>query len=84
MESVAIRKQIAMKTPAVSRLHVVSRLIDELSKDLDRVEFLEDDIVDKRKFKDVQDLTTKAKAALTRTRDALAKSGGSVVAKGYK
>lgn len=84
MEHVAIRKQIAMKTPAVSRLHVLARLIDELSKDLDRVEFLEDDIVDKRKFKDVQDLTAKAKAALTRTRDALAKSGGAVVAKGYK
>ena len=80
----AVRGQIKMNTPAVSRLHVLSRLIDELDRDLDRVQLLEDEIVDKRKFKDAQELANKAKAALTRTRDALAKQGGSVVAKGYR
>ena len=76
--------RIKMKTPPVRRLHVIARLVDELGKDLDRVPFLKDDIVDKRKFKDAEDLANKAKTALTSTRDALAKHGGKVVAKGYK
>lgn len=80
----AIRKQLIMKTPPVSRLHVIARLADELARDLDRVQFLEDDIVDKRKFKDSVDLAKKAQAALVSLREALAKHGGKQVAKGYK
>lgn len=84
MDSGGIRTRVQMKTPAVSRLHVLANVIDELDKNLDRVEFLEADIVDRRKFQDVQDLAKKAKASLTKTRDALAKQGGSTIAKGYK
>lgn len=84
MATDAIRGQLRMKTPQASRLHVLARLIDELDKNLDQVEFLKDDIVDKRKYEEVMDLSETAQAALRRTRDSLAKHGGSTIAKGYK
>ncbi len=80
----AISKQISMRTPAVSRLHVLGRLIEELDKDLDRVTHLRGEVVDKRKYKELDDLVATARTRLTAVRDALAKNGGSVVAKGYK
>lgn len=78
------RKAVSLSSPAVSRLQVLARFIDELDQDLDRVPFVEDEIVDSKKYKDIVDQAAKAKAALKRTRDAIAKQGGSVVAKGYK
>jgi len=84
MKNPAMPVTLRMKTPQVSRLHLLAKLIDRLDRDLDRVEFLEDDIVDQRKFREVQDLTKKAKTKLTGTRDVLAKHGGSKVAEGYR
>lgn len=85
MQTETMRTQLRLvKTPAVSRLRVLGRLIDQLDRDLDRVSFLEDDIVDQRKFGEAQELAKIAKAQLTRTRDSLAAHGGSTIAKGYK
>lgn len=84
MATDAIRGQLGMKSPQVSRLHVMARLIDELDQNLDRVEFLKDDITDQRKYEEVQELAQTAQAALVRTRDSLAKNAGSTIAKGYK
>ena len=84
MKSDEIRTIRLTKTPAVSQLRLLGRLIDQMDRDLDRVEFLDDEVVNKRKFAEVQELAKKAKAQLTRTRDSLAKHGGSTIAKGYK
>lgn len=84
MKTDEIRTIRLTKTPAVSRLRLLGRLIDQLDRDLDRVEFLDDEIVDQQKFGEVQELAKMAKAKLTATRDSLAKHGGSTIAKGYK
>jgi len=85
MASVAeARKAVSLSSPAVARLRILAKFIDELDRDLDRVPFLEDDIVDSRRFQDIADQAKNAKAALKRTRDAIAEQGGGVVAKGYK
>ncbi|GGJ01607.1 hypothetical protein GCM10011581_43530 [Saccharopolyspora subtropica] len=75
---------LARNTPVVSRLEKIGDVIDELDRALDEVEFLEDDIVDKRAFQTAQDLAGKARAALTGVRDGIGKKGGPSVAKGYK
>jgi hypothetical protein len=84
MHTDEIRTIRLTKTPAVSRLRVLGRLIDQLDRELDRVAFLEDQIVDKRKYQEACALAKKAKARLSRTRDSIAKHGGSTIAKGYK
>lgn len=84
MKNPTMPVRLRMKTPQVSRLHLLARLIDRLDRDLDRVTFLEDDIVDRRKFAEAQELAKKAKASLSRTRDVVAKHGGSKVAEGYR
>lgn len=71
-------------TAAVNRLNKIADAIDELDKDLDRVEFLEDDIVDKRALKEAEDLAGKARAALSAVRGDIGKKGGSSVAKEYR
>ncbi len=75
---------ITMNTPPVTRLAILARQLDELTKDLDRVEFLEDEIVDKRKYKEATDLASTAKGRITGVRDTIASKGGENVAKGYK
>ncbi|GAB2655872.1 hypothetical protein GCM10027271_12970 [Saccharopolyspora gloriosae] len=77
-------KRVGPASAAVTRLEVLARFVDELDQDLGRVAFLEDDIVDARRFADIEDQAQQAQVALTRLRDALAAHGGAVVAKGYK
>lgn len=84
MQTNDIRAVRLTKTPAVSRLRLVGRLIDQLDRDLDRVQFLDDEIVNKRTFGEVQELVGLAQAQLTRIREGLAKHGGTTIAKGYK
>jgi hypothetical protein len=71
-------------TPAVNRLKKMGEVIDQLDQDLDRVEFLEDDIVNKKDLQTAEDLAGKVRAALRVVRDEIAKKGGPNVAKGYK
>ncbi|MER7116606.1 hypothetical protein ACWGPQ_12555 [Saccharomonospora azurea] len=71
-------------TPAVQRLKRIADTIDELDQDLDRVEFLEDDIVEKKDVATANDLTGKVRAALRAVRAEIGKKSGGNVAKGYK
>lgn len=71
-------------TAAVQRLKRIADTIDELDRDLDRVEFLEDDIVEKKDFDIANDLTGKVRAALRMVRAEIGKKSGGNVAKGYK
>lgn len=71
-------------TPAVERLRKIADSIDGLDKDLDRVEFLEGDIVDRRAMQTAEDLAGKVRAALTTVRGDIGSKGGSSVAKGYQ
>ncbi|WP_433871884.1 hypothetical protein [Saccharopolyspora sp. CA-218241] len=71
-------------TPAIRRLEAIAALLDELGQNLDRVEFLSDDIVDKRAMEQAEDLASKARTSLDAVRDAVAKKGGGNVAKEYK
>ncbi|MHA6801932.1 hypothetical protein [Salinifilum ghardaiensis] len=79
-----VSKQLPMRTEQVSRIHVLGLMLDELKRNLDRIEALEDSIVEKRKYRELQELKGKAEASVTRLRDALAKQGGQSIAKGYK
>ncbi len=71
-------------TAAVQRLKKIADIIDELDRDLDRVEFLEGDIVEKKDFDAATDLTGKVRSALRGVRGDIGKKVGSSVAKGYK
>ena len=70
-------------TPAVQRLHTIAESIDQLDRDLDAVEFLEDSIVEKREMSTAEDLAAKVRAALSAVRADISKKGGPSVAKGY-
>lgn len=71
-------------TAAVQRLKRIADTIDELDRDLDRVEFLEDDIVEKKDFDTATDLTDRVRSALRMVRAEIGKKSGGNVAKGYK
>ncbi len=71
-------------TAAVQRLKKIAEIIDELDRDLDRVEFLEDNIVDKTDLATANDLTGKVRSALRGVRSNIGKKGGTNVAKGYR
>ncbi|CAM3167689.1 hypothetical protein SAXI111661_21085 [Saccharomonospora xinjiangensis] len=71
-------------TAAVQRLKRIADTIDELDRDLDRVEFLEDDIVEKKDFDTATDLAGKVRSALRMVRGEIGKKSGGNVAKGYK
>ena len=75
---------VRRNTPAVQRLKRIADTIDELDQDLDRVEFLEDDIVDKKDVATANDLTGKVRSALRAVRAEIGKKSGGNVAKGYK
>lgn len=75
---------IKMNTPGVNQLHLIARLMDELTRELHKVELLDGDIVDKRKFENCRDTARKATASVAKVRDAVAAKGGSQIAKGYK
>ncbi|WP_344923649.1 hypothetical protein [Saccharopolyspora gregorii] len=70
-------------TTAVERLHKIAEQIDQLDKNLDSVEFLDDDIVEKKDMSTAEDLTSKVRAALSGVRSDIAKKGGPSVAKEY-
>lgn len=78
------RKQLPARTEQVSRIHLLGLMLDQLTHMLHRIEALRDVIADKRKYRELLELKGQAEAAVTRLRDALAKHGGSQVAKGYK
>ena len=71
-------------TKGVVRLRRISRVLDQLRKELSEVEFLEADITDKRKFKEAQELAETVRKKLTGVQDAIAKKGGPSVAKEYR
>ncbi|TDD56594.1 hypothetical protein [Saccharopolyspora elongata] len=71
-------------TPAVARLKKLGETLDQLYKELIRVEFLEDDIMQKKDFEEAVDLAEAACSAVFGVRDAVAKRGGPNVAKGYQ
>ncbi|MEY8039160.1 hypothetical protein AB8O55_07100 [Saccharopolyspora cebuensis] len=81
---VKLSASMRRNTPAIRRLEAIAKLLDELRAHLDRVEFLSEDIVDKRAMEQADDLASKARAALDGVRDAVAKKGGGNVAKEYK
>ncbi|WP_010312545.1 hypothetical protein [Saccharopolyspora spinosa] len=49
-------------TPAVARLKKIGELLDALFRELSRVEFLEDDIMQKKDLQEVEDLAGAAQA----------------------
>lgn len=71
-------------TPAVARLKKIGEHLDALAKELDKVQFLEHDVMQKKDFEIIEDLADKARATLFGVRDAIAEKGGPNVAKGYQ
>ena len=71
-------------TAAVQRLKRIADTVDELDRDLDRVEFLEDAIVERKDFATAIDLTGKVRSALRAVRADIGSKSGGNVAKGYK
>ncbi|WP_092630933.1 hypothetical protein [Actinopolyspora mzabensis] len=76
--------RIKMNTPAVNRLHLIGKLMDDLHGQLNQVYSLEEEFAEKRQFNETVDMVGKAQSSITRVRDAIGKKGGKSVAKGYK
>ncbi|SDR09006.1 hypothetical protein [Actinopolyspora saharensis] len=76
--------KIKMNTPAVNRLHLIGKLMDDLHGQLNQVYSLEEEFSEKRQFNETVDMVSKAQDSIKRVRDAIGKKGGQSVAKGYK
>ncbi|MEU6267949.1 hypothetical protein [Saccharopolyspora shandongensis] len=71
-------------TRAVVRLKNIGTALDQLFRDLARVQFLEERIMQKKDFDEAVDLAEAACSAVFGVRDEVAKRGGPNVAKGYQ
>jgi hypothetical protein len=73
-----------MQSRQVTLLCALAQRLDDLHKALNEVPFLEEAIRQKRDFQDIEELGQAAQAALTRTRNTIAKKSGASVARGWK
>ncbi|WP_344127710.1 hypothetical protein [Saccharopolyspora halophila] len=68
----------------VKRLSEIGSLMDQLNRDVSKVEFLDGEFVEDRHFAEAQELAQFVATAADAVREGIAEHGGSSVAKEYK